>query len=221
MNMKKIIAVISATALSAGILATSAFAKITSDNTIDFTPASDGDYEYAGHIGSLTGNEGNVLAIDVTAQEGTDLSGVRIEFVENLGTFFWFSENAEGTLYTLDGKTVAETEFPAGKPVTVYIDLEKSGVSVVGDFHVHTNAKATGSFKLENVTLMDKSEVPTEDEEEDETPGDDETPGNGNTNEPTDEDDKGATDTGIEGVAIFAGVAVLAAGAFVVAKKRK
>lgn len=44
--------------------------------------------------------------------------------------------------------------------------------------------------------------------------------GTGNTNDKTD-DDKGNADTGIEGVAMAAGIAALAAGVVVVAKKRK
>lgn len=44
--------------------------------------------------------------------------------------------------------------------------------------------------------------------------------GNGNTEAPT-EGDKTTPDTGVEGVAVVAGIAVLAAGAIVVAKKRK
>ena len=232
MNMKKIIAAISATALSASILATSAFAAVTSDATIDFNPTADG-YEYAGYVGSLTGNEGDVLAIDITTQSGTDLTELRLEFTEPKKVC-WASQNDEGTLYTVDGKTLIETEFTAGEPTTVYIDLTKSGASA-SDFHVHTSGNATGAFKLSNITLMSASEVPSEEEPEEtenqeptepeETTAPEESADNTTDNSPAsdgnDSDGKDTPNTGIEGVAVAAGAAVLAAGVIITAKKRK
>lgn len=189
---KKIIAIISAAALSVGTPAVSAFAAdtstaaptapgenadskyetvIKSDTAIDFkiTDETGDGYQYAGYVGSLTDNTGDILAIDITVEENTDLSGLRFEFTSKT---CWASQNDQGVLYTVDGKTLAETEFTAGETKTVYIDLTKSGASA-SDFHVHTNGKATGAFKMENITLM-KTKT-TDDPSTDDPVGDDPT----------------------------------------------
>lgn len=239
MVMKKLIAAVSAATLSVSVLAVSAFAAVTSDATIDWTPSTDG-YEYAGYVGALTGNSGDVLAIDITTQSGTDLTELRFEFTEPKKVC-WSSQNDEGTLYTVDGKTLVETAFTAGETKTIYIDLAKSGASAC-DFHVHTSGKATGSFKLANITLMSASEVPSAGD-----PGESESQPSGTPEEPSTPDNTTSSDnasssdnttsssdntnsssdktenvnTGISGVAVAVGVAALAAGALVVAKKRK
>lgn len=122
---------------------------VVSDAAIDFV-ATDAGYQYAGYVGSITGNSGNVLAVTVEIAEGTDMTGIRFEF--DNGTFF-ASKNDAGTMYLTDGSEFGDTEFVAGEPKTVYIDLAASGI-VASDFHVHTNGTGTGNFKLTDITLL-------------------------------------------------------------------
>lgn len=122
-----------------------------SDGVIDFKPSIDG-YEYAGYVGSLTGFSGDVLMMDITVQEGTDLSELRLEFTDPK-KICWSAPNDEGTLYTTDGKSLSETEFTPGVAKTVYIELSYSEATAC-DFHVHTSGNATGAFKLENIALV-------------------------------------------------------------------
>ena len=66
--------------------------------------------------------------------------------------------------------------------------------------------------------------APTEENKDDEKtnePSTTEAPKPGDTNATTPDKDKNTPDTGIEGVAVVAGLAIVAAGAIVVAKKRK
>ena len=122
-----------------------------SDGVIDFKPTTDG-YEYAGYVGSLSGFSGDVLMMDITVQEGTDLSELRLEFTDPK-KICWSAPNDEGTLYTTNGKSLSETEFTPGVAKTVYIELAFSEASAC-DFHVHTSGNATGAFKLENIALV-------------------------------------------------------------------
>ena len=66
--------------------------------------------------------------------------------------------------------------------------------------------------KLTNIKLVDNTPAPAPDP----APGD----GNGETAGPGADPNKGTPDTGVEGVAVAAGLAIIAAGAVVVAKKR-
>lgn len=240
-----------------GAASSSGSAGVTSDAVINFNPTTDG-YEYAGFVGSLTGNSGDILAIDITTQSGTDLTELRFEFIDS-NKVCWASENDEGTLYTVDGKSLAEMEFTAGETKTVYIDLKKSGVSG-GDFHVHTSGTATGAFKLANITLMNISDISSEEkadetvsqpsaESEETTISEEitdssvisdnvipsvEEPIETVTQQPAisekstdnsmisgNSSDFGNPDTGIEGVAVAVGIAVLSAGVIVIAKKKR
>ena len=65
--------------------------------------------------------------------------------------------------------------------------------------------------KLTNIKLVDNTPAPAPE------PGD----GNGATDGAGADPNKGSPDTGVEGVAVVAGLAIIAAGAVVVAKKRK
>ncbi len=122
-----------------------------SDGVIDFKPTIDG-YEYAGYVGSLAGFSGDVLKMDITVQEGTDLSELRLEFTDPK-KICWSAPNDEGTLYTTDGKSLSETEFTPGEAKTVFIELGYSEATPC-DFHVHTSGNSTGAFKLENIALV-------------------------------------------------------------------
>lgn len=130
-----------------------------SDGVIDFKPANDG-YEYAGYVGSLSGFSGDVLKMDITVQEGTDLSELRLEFTDPK-KICWSAPNDEGTLYTTDGKSLSETVFTPGEAKTVYIELAYSEATAC-DFHVHTSGNATGAFKLENIALVPYASDPSD-----------------------------------------------------------
>ena len=71
--------------------------------------------------------------------------------------------------------------------------------------------------KLTNIKLVDNTPAPAPAPDPDPEPGD----GNGATDGAGADPNKGSPDTGVEGVAVVAGLAIIAAGAVVVAKKRK
>lgn len=132
----------------------------TDNKVIDFTPWQEGEggygthYKYADYVGSLTDkvNDGySVLAMDITIAEGTDLSTIRFGF--DCGERWGGGEGHPGYLYLTDGTLLADAGFTAGVKKTVYIDLDKSDITL-SDFHFHTSDDQTGAFKVENISLM-------------------------------------------------------------------
>lgn len=127
-------------------------------DTVEFV-ATDADYQYGGgfNINDAAGKF-NVLALTIVVEEGTDLSGVRIEMG---GGTFWGSENAQGTLSLVGGGTLADVEFVAGEAKTVYIDLVATGAVNPEQCHIHTNGTATGNFAITKIEAM-KTVPPTD-----------------------------------------------------------
>ncbi len=125
------------------------------DSRIEFTPSAEG-YEYAGYIYLPNDGTAQTMSMDITVAEGTDLSGIRLEFA-GVGVR-WASENAEGSLVLTDGRLLSEAEFVPGVTQTVTIDLAASGLNTAfADIHVHTNGIATGGFVIENLKLTQKT----------------------------------------------------------------
>lgn len=118
-----------------------------------YNPTTDG-YEYLTYV-SADNTSGNydVLVFTVTAEEDTDLSGIRLEFRDAsdsaTGTY-WFSENSSGTLYDTNGNALV-TSISAGDSATYYIDISPLGAFAA--FHVHSNGAGTGSFTVSGAYL--------------------------------------------------------------------
>ncbi len=130
-----------------------------SDASVDFKPTAD-DYEYAGFVGNLSGvtDKYNVLAMTIEIAKDTDLAGVRFQFTGS-DEWRWASRNAQGSLVLTDGTLLADAGFKAGEVKTVYIDLARSKLDAVSDFHIHSNGKATGAFKITDVRLQQHTEL--------------------------------------------------------------
>lgn len=92
-------------------------------------------YQYVGYIPASGANIPASLALKVTG----DLTNMRLGF-EGTDKTLWFAENAEGSLYGLDGNLFDLTETDER---TLVIDLAKSGLYYpLNGIHVHNNDNA-------------------------------------------------------------------------------
>ncbi|MCR5837665.1 MAG: hypothetical protein K6G88_14290 [Lachnospiraceae bacterium] len=154
--------VLAVSSLSAvNVLQTSAYENmaatdITAANVIGtYDTVSENDYAYQGYHGCDVDSTYKYLKITYKG-DADALAGMRWEFRnasdEALG-FFWFSQNAQGTLLTTEGEVVpAATE----EEQTVIIDLVASGVDLsdgISAFHSHANGN-TGKIVISDAAFM-------------------------------------------------------------------
>ncbi|MBQ2711083.1 MAG: hypothetical protein IJF66_03960 [Clostridia bacterium] len=102
-------------------------------------------YAYIGWVnGSLAkGNKYMIMEV-----EG-DLTGLRIGFPEGIR---WIVDNPEGSLKGLDGNLL-----PTSGAQTLVIDLAKSGITNLGDIHIHhTFANVGDVLKIKSVKFADE-----------------------------------------------------------------
>ncbi len=98
-------------------------------------------HAYCGYIDGTKGAGYDYMIMEV---EG-DLSGFRIKFAED--TICWVTENAAGTLKDADGNL-----FATSGAQTLVIDLAKSGVTTLGEIHLHNTFAAVGDvLKIKSV----------------------------------------------------------------------
>lgn len=103
------------------------------------------DYAYVGWVNGSVGAGNSYMIMEV---EG-DISQLRIQFPEGVR---WISENAEGSLRGMDGNL-----FATSGAQTLVIDLEKSGITTLGDMHIHTNFANVGDvLKIKSIKFANK-----------------------------------------------------------------
>ncbi len=127
------------------------FELITTDEVLaeDFPgkeiTATAADYAYVGWINGSAGAGYEYMIMEV---EG-DISNLRIQFPEGVR---WISENAEGSLKDVNGNL-----FPTSGKQTLVIDLAKSGITTLGDIHIHTNFANVGDvLKITSIKFANK-----------------------------------------------------------------
>lgn len=129
---------------------------VTVSNLIGVLDTGDiADYKWIGYIGCDVDSSYKYLKITYSG-DAAALAGMRWQFMnshdESLG-YFWFTENAQGTIKTVEGTLVPEA---TSEEQTVIIDLVASGVDVsdgISAFHVHSNG-ATGSITISDAAFM-------------------------------------------------------------------
>ena len=111
-------------------------------------------YSYIGWINGSLGKGYDYMVMEV---EG-DISDLRIQFPEGVR---WIAENAEGSLKDANGNL-----FPTSGAQTLVIDLAKSGITNLGDIHVHhTFANVGDVLKIKSVKFAkEKVEMITTEE---------------------------------------------------------
>lgn len=125
------------------------------DENVTFTPAGAG-YAYAGYAYAPNLLKQPYMAITMNGTEGASLDTVRFEFKDSddatLG-FFWFSENAQGTLLDPSGNVLPALSTDSQ---TYIIDLKKSGVEgTIQAFHIHSGGDDVGgSFTIETIEYL-------------------------------------------------------------------
>ena len=117
----------------------------------EYDPGTDGDYKYLAGIDLADLNvtkDYQYLQLSYTG-ESTSFDELRFEVVgtdKGLGTF-WFKENPQGTIKTVDDTLVAN---PTETEQTVVIDLAKSGITNaegIATIHMH-DTKGKGAFTI-------------------------------------------------------------------------
>lgn len=108
--------------------------------------------EVADPLGTAT-----TLSFDITAKsDDFDVTSLRLQFGGN--GVFWATENAEGTLKTVDGKMLSELTYTKDVPTHVVIDFEKSGIS--GSFGVvDVHMGMMKAYTITNITLHTSTPV--------------------------------------------------------------
>ena len=102
------------------------------------------------------------------------------------------------------------------------LNTQASGDYVGFNFQAGAQAKTTVTiYAVPAGTVEASNNAPTADDTDDTDTDDTDTDTDAGDTDADDTDDKGNADTGVEGVAAVAGLAIVAAGAIVVAKKRK
>lgn len=112
----------------------------------------DGAYAYLGHVNVGAPAGYKYLQITYTGDEKA-FSELRLEFEG--GPTAWFTENAQGTIKTVDDTLVPA---PKAEEQTVLIDLAASGVDVtkaINGWHVHQTA-GNGKFTIVDAKLLPK-----------------------------------------------------------------
>ncbi len=236
MNMKKIMAGVVASALAVSTMAVAAFADALMTKTGNESSAELYDVDFTG----LTEEQvSSITKIEAKVSVTTDMVNGCIGY-NNAADGKWTAVNNE-TKGDAPASSTWVAEFEAGALAAKDEDGALAPFAQVQFWWVNPsydedgNEGDPGTATLESVTLYDAAGnvvAPaaaggatggttggTTDNEGD---GEGETttaPDNGNTSTPT--EDKNTPDTGVEGVAVVAGLAIVAAGAVVVAKKRK
>ena len=231
MNMKKILASAAASIVAVSAMSVAASAAITAS-------FDDGDIAF---------EEGGIYKIDLQWIDGlefTDVAGVNavISFAEGeevyIGGSVVFTSDAAGWDQTnIDNAGDADVLVESGKAFKV---TRAASPFVSDDSYAMIAFQSWGEdYKIESVELLDASGAvlatldsngiaaagasagtPVDETPSDTTPDTTPTDTTPDTTTPVDTS-KPNTDTGVEGVAAVLGVAVVAAGAMVVAKKRK
>ena len=138
----------------------------------EYDPGTDGDYKYLAGIDLADLNvtkDYQYLQLSYTG-ESTSFDELRFEVVgtdKGLGTF-WFKENPQGTIKTVDDTLVAN---PTETEQTVVIDLAKSGITNaegIATIHMH-DTKGKGAFTITDAqftnTPLQVAKTPVEPEE--------------------------------------------------------
>lgn len=244
MNMKKVIASVAASALAVSAMAASAFA-VDAITFVDGTGKAElGD---SGH-GEKTKITWNVADVIPEGVDIADVYGFRLvfdgEFDAQLGTggsfilsskgsnwkgIEWGNEGAAKPItYNAENKTLTRMEETAFFNATDISGAEGEYAQVVIEAYW-----GSGELTVKAVNLLDKDgkalgaaageETPAGTTQAEETPAGtteaEETPAG--TTAASGDDGKTPTGVGIEGVAVVAGLAVIATGAIVIVKKRK
>lgn len=212
MNMKKIIAGIAASALAVSALATSAFAAVTNPNGDAFGQAGKYIYEAAKDLGDKLDSCYGVT-VSITPAKADLPDGIGGGIATNNEPFTWveFGNDGSNKPIVTDGKTITYTSdsalFKQGADSQIVIEgwwgsdfsvdgivyLGKDGKNLLDSTAAATTTAAAGTTATAASTTAASNAA----------------------------DDKGNADTGVEGIAVVAALAVLAGGAVVVAKKRK
>ncbi len=208
MSIKKIIAAALASVMAVSTLAVSAFAGSLE---IPGSDTADRNTEFKGK--------------DAIAEflEGNDPANIESITFKGTGTFSIAYDKADGTWYQNndDAKnewTIAASEFNWEKEdqcikfCIYHADATPDPVTVEWTFNLKAAETTAAEAAPEATTAAEAAPEATTAAEA--APAE-------NNNAAAPADDKGNADTGIEGVAVVASLAVLAAGAIVVAKKRK
>ena len=241
MNMKKIMAGVVASAMAVGTMAVAANAGAITTKIPDAFDDGSGNFQiFLRGDGAVTGEFENVdftkiASFDITFSwddsdpdvwtGGAIILQSDAKSWNDLGQ--WSNDDGTG-----DPRKWANVE--SGKPIRVELPEAFAADSTyviitVQNYGPDINIDSLVLYDASGATLYPAApggdETPGEDETPsgDETPGEDETPsgGTGSTDTPSGGDNKPVPDSGIEGVAVVAGLAIVAAGAVVVAKKRK
>ena len=251
MNIKKIIAGCAASALAVSAMAVSAFAVADGEAYVQFAGGdwlasfyNDGK-EYASYNDTvkITGNGSYSVTLhavasftdeetgEPTTSEGsTDLAFAALS-VPNGETLFpgmiitIDSIEVDGTAVALNGVPYTSSDDKIETRVNLYnewvSDLPDDARTADGDLSNATSTalgKSIGAWTVNfTVSGIEASSEPTTDATTDaatEAPA-------GDANNAPSTSDKNNADTGVEGVAAVAGVAIIAAGAIIIAKKRK
>ncbi len=178
-------------------------------------------------------NENTVLTVVYDNSGASDPAGMNIGFKlehTDWGTAVWPYFAADGTTgeitftITRDELLKAGTEANGGAELgTIMWAQVENGSSGAKLVSVAYSAPASGDTAPDDITSDDTTndDITSDDTTSDETnPEDTATDGAGNAGSET-ESDKGSPDTGVEDIAVAVGLAITAAGAIAVSRKRK
>ncbi|MCM1300085.1 MAG: NPXTG-anchored protein [[Eubacterium] siraeum] len=222
MNMKKIIASAVAAVMTVGTMAVAASA----DALLSKTGNSSSAEKYVISFEGLTEDQvKSIVKIEASINVTSDYANGSVGY--NDAEAGWKGDQSEASA---SGASTWTAEFAEGALCATDDDGNLAPYSEVQFWWVNDNADGTeGTISLESVKLLDASgnevtagaAAPAA-ENAAEAPAATEAPAAENAAAAnTAPADKGNADTGVEGVAVVAALAVLAGGAVVVAKKRK
>lgn len=217
MNMKKIIASVAASALAVSALATSAFAAVSNPNGDAFDQPGKYVYEASKDLGDKLGDCYGVT-VNITPANADLPEGIGGGICANNDPFTWveFGNDGAGKPIVTDGKTITLTSDSA-----LFSKGEESQIIIEGWWGSDFSVDGIVYLGKDGKNLLAADAAPAATEAASTTaaaPADTQAPAAEGNTAPS---DKGNADTGVEGVAVVAALAVLAGGAVVVAKKRK